>query len=545
MRSKRNIVSLAAVSILFCAAGCDRSVALSASLRPAADSGRSVELSQIGLSTDPSDAAGNLAKIEAAARNADRQGVPVHGYRATIPVSGEIVWPARVDFHADGMTITANGAMGQFPDKAVFYLAGSAIDLGALGDQTNARSMRFTLSSPPPSSVTRGSLIFLVNKAGGSFNAARLQYYYAGEAVVVQGVAGRTVSIQAPLRYSYPAKTTKVSLINPTTATIDGLNVQGVSNNSSVDPIKVRFGGPLTRLSSVYGYQSNHSGIEIWESYGVEVRDSRGNTSGSPLAGTNYGILLANVSNVKIIGGAYIGQRHGVAIGGSGGDYDITNFNSGATNASIGTTPQEKPVVAADMHGNCDACYYIGNDIRGGLEIGGVNNRIIDNRITTGTAYNLSQYCILVSELLGLENHISHNVCNIRSNSAKEIYAAGVDFKSYKGGLMADTTLGGTMDLTDNTFNFYVTSGNSSLVYVFAANINNTTAYPLNLDLSGSTFHFLGSDRGFTTHGAYIYSTHGGQHWTNVNLSNVSGDVSFDLRGVGHVKADNYRAKFR
>lgn len=498
-----------------------------------------VSLSWCSLSTSTSDRATNRGRIQAMATMAGALGVPLVGkkYSACVPISEEI--EVSGDFFANGMCISALGAAGSFPSGAVVYADGDYDDLGALDASVSAYSTSFTLATTPPAAVVPGSLLFIVDQATGSFNAAR-SYYTAGEAVIVESVSGDVVTLTKPLKYAYANATTSVALLDPYTGVISGLTVEGVSALSGAVPIRVRMAGPGSAIVDCIGYTSAEAGVQLIYSYGTTIKNSGSVNIASTFAGVNYGLSLANVSNVVVDGGTWYGRRHGVTFGGTPAipELAIVSTASSVSRAVIGTIQGggADAVVAADAHGDTDAVSFLDNTINGGINIGGTNNRVERNNITCGTGYSYSQYCVQVTEPLSINHWVRNNNFDLLGNSSNSSYATLLDFNASGGGIPATNTQDGTFHFTGNTVSYYITNGTVADVFLVNARNGGSTA-EINLDFTNNTFALTGADTD-TARGVLVNSV-SGSDWTNVDISGTRGNVSFNIQDTVNVTAAN------
>lgn len=179
-------------------------------------------------------------------------------------------------------------------------------------------------------------------------------YYYSGEWCQVRAVSGNNALLTNPLYDSYTAANVTVYKMNSKTFYMKDLRIVGAPAGNTFGLVKVQF-CDKPKLENVSMYNEHYQCIEFDRCYRVEVINCDIYNKGN--GADDYGVLIGNSQNVRMVGGNYYARRHGVSIG--GGDYicAVPNRNLRVIGATI-SNDITSAVYSADMHGNIQDLVY-------------------------------------------------------------------------------------------------------------------------------------------------------------------------------------------
>jgi hypothetical protein len=211
--------------------------------------------------------------------------------------------------------------------------SGVAIQLGgALGAGT-----------PLASNVTKGSATFNVSSAG-AITQGRIvlirstdlwnpisPQYVKGELVLVEVMAGTTVTNTTFLYDGYTAATTTVYLLDAPCVTIEGLEVIA---NADITGLLLKYvRNPIVRACTVHG--ARYSGVTLDYFFGGLVDGNFIYDSWNGIVtGTSYGLTIGTGQSCKVTGNTIYGARHSITGGGFEPSRDLLFANNACFNST-------------------------------------------------------------------------------------------------------------------------------------------------------------------------------------------------------------------
>jgi hypothetical protein len=248
-----------------------------------------------------------------------------------------------------------------------------------------ARTLTF-LSAP---SLSVGDVFVIWNPAPSSWSGFR-SAYNAGEFCRVVSISGNDVVISGELYDDYVLGAANIFRLDSIQVNLDNLDIRG---NTSFGLLDLEFCRDSV-LNNIKAFNRNNSILTLQRCFNVSVINPAMHNVGD--GGDDYGIVVTNSQNIKVIGGDVYSRRHAITTGG-----DIDPGNVPCRNLKfIGITLSNdinSGTHCADFHGNTEDSSYENCEIHGGATWQGKNNGYINCRIGS----ILVGVCILASEILG------------------------------------------------------------------------------------------------------------------------------------------------
>jgi len=373
---------------------------------------------------------------------------------------------------------------------------------------------QFTLASAP-AGLSPGDVICIFNPAASSWSAFRADYY-AGEYATVLRVDGATVYLASPLHDSYAASSVAVYKMAPLRGEFDFGGTEIIGPNISIT------GGSGIRLqnlnrsiiSGLIARSANYAQIGVWQSLDVDMYGCEALTLQNTLAGTQYGLSIANAQRVRVHGGTFISERHGITMGGATGVGSIVTRDCHVKGAYIVSRQTGGGDGAADFHGNVENSSYEGCTLVGGATFGGNKNRYRGNKMITGTA----GYGFFGSEPKGCDFEFLDNEIDCRV----AVPAGRGVFDAITWG--PNTTLGGLMNIRGMKIK------GADLPGAFPLNIRNYGSEAVNRRLAISDVHIDAPGSA----GPYRISNQSGATWASLvqGIVTSTGPESAAVSGV-------------
>lgn len=435
--------------------------------------------------------AAKLVKIYAAAA-AQREHIFIeHG---TFPLQNEHTLPRNINLigrNPDRTCFDWNGAPagnGSYPTFSCLTTEYEFVDLGGLPTDKDADAVTIDMGTLP-ASVVEGSIVFLVDKASGSFNGDR-PYYYKGEAVTVLKVDGSVITFSAPLRHGYPAATTKVSLLVPTRSKIEGITFRGRGVGNVCVPLRFVGSGPTAEINGIVGHDSDNAGIELQYCIGLTGNNVVGRKLDPDTLGLSYGLVMSSCQDITINSGEFYGDRHGIAIGGADSDYAIVSRNVKVRDAKMSCVPGSATAVSGwDVHGNGVDCWAYDCTIIGGALVGGADNGIRGGKIISGTQRGLPYFAVKAGELKSTHHTFENIDIDIYNDDTfpEEGGALAVG-NNTDSELTEHTTEGGVFAFRNNNITFSCNGGSEDFYNVVIRN-NGSAATDIDFDISNNQWN--------------------------------------------------------
>jgi hypothetical protein len=287
-------------------------------------------------------------------------------------------------------TYKINTAISQtFADNVNVRLLGygAKLDITAINSGV-AIQLGGTLGAGTPlaSNVTKGSATFNVSSAG-AITQGRIvlirstdlwnpisPQYVKGELVLVEVMAGTTVTNTTFLYDGYTAATTTVYLLDAPCVTIEGLEVIA---NADITGLLLKYvRNPIVRACTVHG--ARYSGVTLDYFFGGLVDGNFIYDSWNGIVtGTSYGLTIGTGQSCKVTGNTIYGARHSI----TGGGFEPSRDLLFANNACFNST-RENIIGSIDLHGNTELCVITGNTAAS-ITISGIDTVISNNTLHT------------------------------------------------------------------------------------------------------------------------------------------------------------------
>lgn len=288
-----------------------------------------------------------------------------------------------------------------------------------------------TINIPHVDKLKPLDLICIYNPNNSSYvNLPDRPYYRAGEFIKVFSVSTASITTAGKTYDDYIASDVDIYKINPLKVNFNRFQV--VASNNAVDnPVRFTF-CDNPDLTSYVNIGSKNAGVVIDRCFGGKIDESKA-TNNSALVGLNYGVLIQNCQNFRVIGGNNIAARHSVTTGGGGGICSVPNREIIVSDAVLKSGSLVN-IGAADFHGNTEHSRYEGCTIDH-ASIGGKNNTLKDCTIV---ARDLDGCAVVFGELKG--GYLDIIDCNLIVNSQLTASRGALDFVIEKD-LVEDLTI--------------------------------------------------------------------------------------------------------
>lgn len=284
---------------------------------------------------------------------------------------------------------------------------GHTFDLGPLAYPVRRGSTGFVLSRE--AKLSPGDLIQFYDPAPYSLSQHR-NVYRAGQFSRVLRVEGQQVFLTSPIKQDLAAGHTKINAVKGMGPTIRNLKID--ADNLGALRCSLCEG---TRLEGLIVRNASDHGIYIDRCSDFEARSLNivNNGRGS---GSDYGLAIGNSEDGLVVGGTFLGRRHGISIGGGSFENSIPCRSIEIARARI-ANDSLSGVMAADVHGNCINTSFRGCSIEGGANIGGCDARFIGCSITA----NPLGVCLYGTEIRGGTFQILNCDLTSQSDAAKRM----------------------------------------------------------------------------------------------------------------------------
>jgi hypothetical protein len=295
---------------------------------------------------------------------------------------------------------------------------GGLTALPALAVDANKGDEGITFASVPD--LETGDLFVIWNDDDGSWIpnlVATRPYYKAGEWCRVRSVSDVTAAIDTELFDSY-LSTDNIHLAKVTTSRVsfegDGTILVPETNKSIGILLWNAYRSSISGLE-LTGARWSH--IALYRCAETSVCDCRVSEFATPDE-KDYAVIMIACWDCCVDGGSYRTCRHAISI--TGGDIaaSLPNRICGARNATL-----RGDMIAADMHGAVEYCYYQSCNIFGGVNLAGDHSRLEGCKIFSCEDYHsiaFSGACIRFRELRGATHTIRNCECEIN-----QAYATG------------------------------------------------------------------------------------------------------------------------
>ena len=279
---------------------------------------------------------------------------------------------------------------------APLYFSGYTSTAGNLTAPAAAGSTQITVSNAAHAGV--GDVVYLRKNYDYSLcefsqTISTRTYYKDGEAARVKSVSGNIITLDRPLKVTYSGVATdEVMFSRAGSLTINGMGTAGTGTHSlgvcTLPDVTMNLRNIITNFVT--------ADAALWVDRCLNVRidfDTVRNNA-TTVAGSNYGVSVANSQDVLVTGNLAHGLRHGTATGGGEVVGGIPCRNVIFKIKRITNNPAVNQH-AADFHGNTIDSYYIDCHVSAPIALGGKNIGFIGGSfeaLTTALAHNLSEW---------------------------------------------------------------------------------------------------------------------------------------------------------
>ena len=190
---------------------------------------------------------------------------------------------------------------------------------------------------------------------------------------------------------------------------------------------------------------SERAAITVHKCFQVVVEDCYSEQWDGDLVGLNYGLVIANSQNVNVRGGGFIGDRHGITIGGGDDAGQVINrfidFDAVLIESTTATS-----VGAMGYHGNMEYATIRNCTLRGRVNyIFGGDHTIFENNTCIA-----SERVAEASEMLGMDHVFKNNRMLMTGDGTAVARANFIDMGTAGGDPSTNATRGGTIVIEDN-----------------------------------------------------------------------------------------------
>lgn len=266
--------------------------------------------------------------------------------------------------------ISGGGTLDFSHGTGQLVIAGSATQIADLSGNVSARSRTVTLTDA--STVSAFDLLCIYNPADYSRSGHRASYR-DGEFVRAHSISTNTISLYGKLYDGYDAADVDIYRVDGVKVSVDDVTLTPNAANSKA-AIKVDWGDGVRIGQRVKSQGGLYALIEIQRSYDV-VANAPALHNNSAVVSDEYGLVISNSQNFRIIGAALGATRHPVALG--GGDYicSVATRSGKIIGCDLANCYDTG---AGDAHGICDHIDYISCTFRNQAVLGGSNMRWVD-----------------------------------------------------------------------------------------------------------------------------------------------------------------------
>lgn len=303
-------------------------------------------------------------------------------------VTGQLTVPRSVHVFGDGVDVSVVTAQGADPKKfprSVLYFGGGGFSWTEQFElAADLRRFDTEIALKWIKGLRPDDVIVIINPRDFSYSGYR-KYYNAGEYTHVNDVKGDKALIVGSIQADYKAGEVKLyRMVNPTRSSIRAMTIIGTGSpdDDATSCIEFQCGrGVSVRDVRLCG--AHYALLTFRQCFGAQAENVEGDQifSCDHLSGLNYGIVISNSQDVRVVNCRLIAMRHAVAVGGSG--YSQSNPNPvnrqiSVSNCDLKTTCNFH---ALDAHGNTELYTFEDNRVHGGIDFGGTLGRIIGNDI--------------------------------------------------------------------------------------------------------------------------------------------------------------------
>lgn len=472
------------------------------------------------------------------ARNTNRSAIlnaanyaSANGYKSiifpagTIYINGETQITRNVSVIGQGSNLTtldySLGDSTLFPTGASLWATGYGTKIANLSSPVIVGDTLLNLNAPI--TAFEGDLLLLKDTTSYSFSFRRAAYKQ-GEFFVVKRNATNDMSVlvDRASNGAYPTITSAELYKQDATQTnFIGFSLRAFRKSNTTGLYMENFQKSMIRdVTALNGGARN---IWLVNGYGLSMEqvNSYRLSAAESTPTTSYGLALAGVSNFKIDGGDFFGQRHAIVLGGAGGEAGGIPNRFGTVTNTITSSANNS---GFNMHGSNQYITIDKNYMWTGFEFGGNNIELVNNTINTNNKWARGA----VSGMPIQVNEVNGNSLKITGNTIYGRYygslSNGISYTPVDG---IDTT--GVFDMSDNNIYYDMTNaGNdANSYYVLKVEVESGgTAgnLPLRFNIDNNTVIGINNRRELRFAISGFDATHqlGSVHMTNNKLSNAS-----------------------
>lgn len=222
--------------------------------------------------------------------------------------------------------------------------------------------------------------------------------YIKGEFAEVESSDGTTIITKGSLYDSYSSATTTLKKMTMPRLRISNLVIKGNTNTIGLFLSTLRD----LNVEDIFVYGCRYSCISCTKIYGGLVKNCEASDFFYNGTTTSYGLVIASCQGLTVLGGRYMGGRHGIASGGTIPVRDLVVQGATVGNSSLSPTEY-----SLDAHGNVENIIVRDCKISNGLTLLSLNSIVEDNDIQV-LAYTTG---------VNIVPEISAGVITIRNNT--------------------------------------------------------------------------------------------------------------------------------
>ena len=349
--------------------------------------------------------------------------------------------------------------------------------------------------------------------------------YRAGEICEVLSVSGSVITCRDPLVDSYESTDVTVyASTSPGSIHFEGITVEAPTD-ADHNCLRVELMQHFTVKDARF-VNCTASAVLIEKSIDWSIRFNDIGENGAD-NGTDYGVSISNSQDGRVIGNKIYARRHAIACGGADETGAVPSRKWIASNNLM----HSNAAAAGDAHGNCEDYSYTDNIVYGGFVVGGDNITVSNNKIYGPYTGNGGK-AVSTRELAGTTIRVTGNDVYSDEEAASNggaFFDVGSNTSTV---LTEDTTRGGLINLSGNSWNWSL-AGENSAEPVSIRNRGSVAKYSLLMD-ANLIFNEDGEQKGDVT----LYPISGYGFWdiaiTNSFLTGI--DLRHTVAGAASVR---------
>lgn len=270
----------------------------------------------------------------------------------------------RVEGEQGAILDFTGASVASFSNGACVFAGGALTALPDLNANVAAGDTSIVFANSVAGSLFPGSVFAIYDPTDSSFNPARTTYR-AGEWCRVSSVSGATITVDRPLRVAYVAATVENFRLDPTSLSVQGLEVRGIGTTTTVAVIEVDLAENCRFVDlELSGTQWAH--LLVQRVVGAIVSDVRATDYGA-VGSTNYGVAVDSCQDINICNCRIQVQRHAVTLSNVDADAGVPSRNVTVSDCFLVGNSH----TALDAHGSAEDYKFVNCQCHGGITAGG------------------------------------------------------------------------------------------------------------------------------------------------------------------------------